>query len=100
MATGRRTDRARTSGLWIATNELPTTGGHPFYQRLNQVLDRHGFDEFVEARCAPFYVAKLGRPSLTPGTYFRLLRIGFDSADLMGLAPQVGFEPTTLRLTA
>jgi len=52
--------------LWIATNELPATGGHPFYQRLNQLLDQHGFDEFVEAQCAPFYAAKLGRPSLTP----------------------------------
>ena len=31
------------------------TGGHPFYQRLNQVLDAHAFDEFVEAQCAPFY---------------------------------------------
>jgi hypothetical protein len=27
MAMGRRTDRARTPGLWIATNELPVTGG-------------------------------------------------------------------------
>ena len=74
---GRRKDRARTPGLWIATNELPVTGGHPFYQRLNQVLDAHGFDDFVEAQCAPFYAAKLGRPSLTPGTYFRLLLIGY-----------------------
>jgi transposase len=74
---GRRRDRARTPGLWIATNELPTPGGHPFYQRLNQVLDQHGFDEFVEAQCAPFYSAKVGRPSLTPGTYFRLLLIGY-----------------------
>jgi hypothetical protein len=65
---GGRKDRARTPGLWIATNVLPTTGGHPFYQRLNQMLDRHGFDEFVEAQCAPFYAAKLRRPSLTPGT--------------------------------
>ena len=77
MAMGRRKDRARTPGLWIATNELPATGGHPFYQRLNQVLDAHGFDDFVEAQCAPFYAAKLGRPSLTPGTYFRLLLIGY-----------------------
>jgi transposase len=60
--------------LWIAMNELPTTGGHPFYQRLNQVLDTHAFDDFVETQCAPFYAAKLGRPSLTPGSYFRLLR--------------------------
>jgi transposase len=63
--------------LWIATNELPATGGHPFYQRLNQVLDAHGFDAFVEAQCAAFYATTIGRPSLTPGTYFRLLLIGY-----------------------
>jgi transposase len=74
---GRREDRARTRGLWIATTELPATGGHPFYQRLNQVLDTHGFDDFVEGQCAPFYAATRGRPSLTPGTYFRLLLIGY-----------------------
>src|SRR4029450_12479718 len=77
MAMGRRKDRARTPGLWIATNELPPTGGHPFYQRLNQVLEGHAFDEFVEAQCAPFYAETVGRPSLTPGTYFRLLLIGY-----------------------
>ena len=77
MAMGRRKDRARTPGLWIATNELPRTGGHPFYQRLNQVLDAHAFDAFVEAQCAPFYADTVGRPSLTPGTYFRLLLIGY-----------------------
>ena len=77
MAMGRRKNRARTPGLWIATNELPTTGGHPFYQRLNQVLDAHAFDEFVEAQCASFYAVTRGRPSLTPGTYFRLLLIGY-----------------------
>jgi transposase len=77
MAMGRRKDRARTPGLWIATNELPRTGGHPFYQRLNQALDAHAFDEFVEAQCAPFYADTVGRPSLTPGTYFRLLLIGY-----------------------
>jgi len=74
---GRRKDRARTPGLWIATNELPPTGGHPFYQRLNRVLGDHAFDEFVEAQCASFYADKRGRPSLTPGTYFRLLLIGY-----------------------
>ena len=77
MAMGRRKNRARTPGLWIAANELPRTGGHPFYQRLNQVLETHAFDEFVEVQCAPFYADAVGRPSLTPGTYFRLLLIGY-----------------------
>ena len=74
---GRRKDRARTPGLWIPTNELPRTGGHPFYQRLNQVLDEHGCDDVAEAQCATFYAATVGRPSLTPGTYFRLLLVGY-----------------------
>jgi transposase len=43
---------------------------------LNAVLETHGFDDFVEAQCASFY-ATVGRPSLTPGTYFRLLLIGY-----------------------
>ena len=71
MSMGRRKDRALTPGLWIATNALPPTGGHPFYQRLNRVSDDHAFDEFVEAQCASFYADTRGRPSLTPGTYFR-----------------------------
>lgn len=77
MAMGRREDRARTPELWLATSDLPRTGGHPFYQRLNQVLDSHRFDDFVEAQCASFYADRVGRPSLTPGTYFRLLLIGY-----------------------
>ena len=77
MAMGRRKNRTRTPGLWIAANELPRTGGHPFYLRLNQVLDAHAFDEFVEAQCAPFYAEPVGRPSLAPGTYFRLLLVGY-----------------------
>ena len=76
MAMSRRKDRARTPGLWVATNALPRTGGHPFYQRLHQVLDQHGFDAFVEAQCATFY-APIGRPRLLPGTYVRLLLIGY-----------------------
>jgi transposase len=32
---------------------------------------------FVEGRCAKFYAAKYGRPSLTPGIYFRSLLIGY-----------------------
>jgi hypothetical protein len=60
MAMGRRRDRARTPELWIAVNDLPVTGGHPFYQRLNQVLDTHGFDAFVEGLCATFYARTIG----------------------------------------
>ena len=50
---------------------------HPFYEQLNRVLEERGFDEFVEQQCAGFYAEKMGRPSLAPGRYFRLLLIGY-----------------------
>ena len=54
-----------------------TGRGHPFFERLNRVLDEAGFDAFVEGLCADFYADRLGRPSLRPGRYFRLLFIGY-----------------------
>ena len=53
--------------------ELPRSVSHPFYEKLNRLLAEHGFDDFVEAQCRPFYAEKMGRPSLAPGQYFRLL---------------------------
>ena len=67
----------RQPHLWINTAEIATSPGHPFYQRLNQLLLEHGFDRFVEARCASFYAETRGRPSIPPGVYFRMLLIGY-----------------------
>ena len=77
MAMGKRKQREKQEDLWIAHTELASAPGHPFYQRLNELLEGEGFDEFVEGRCAKFYAAKYGRPSLTPGIYFRSLLIGY-----------------------
>src|SRR5215469_14896293 len=77
MAMGTRRDRQRQEDLWITHAELATAPGHPFYQRLNELLDKEKFDEFAEKECAQFYANKNGRPSLTPGTYFRSLLIGY-----------------------
>src|ERR1700674_1253768 len=77
MAMGRRRRREKQEGLWIAHTELASSPGHPFYQRLNELLEAEGFDEFVESRCAKFYAARYGRPSLTPGIYFRSVLIGY-----------------------
>ena len=65
------------SSLWIATSELPRSPGHPFYTRLNALLDAHAFDRFVEGLCRKFYAKGMGRPSLQPGRYFRLLLLGY-----------------------
>jgi transposase len=76
MAMGTRKQRERQEGLWYQA-ELPTAPGHPFYKRLNEVLDKAGFDGFCESNCGEFYHEKLGRPSLAPGLYFRVMMIGF-----------------------
>jgi transposase len=76
MAMGTRKKRERQEPLWYRA-ELPAAPGHPFSTRLNEVLDKAGFDGFCERSCAGFYHAKLGRPSLAPGLYFRILMIGF-----------------------
>src|SRR6266566_2900085 len=77
MAMGTRKQREKQEEIWIAHSELASAPGHPFYQRLNELLEAEGFDEFVEGRCAKFYAEKYGRPSLTPGIYFRSLLIGY-----------------------
>src|SRR6201996_3058534 len=76
MAMGTRKKRERQESLWYG-NELPEAPGHPFYTRLNGVLEKADFDRFCEKNCAGFYHVKLGRPSLAPGLYFRIMMIGF-----------------------
>lgn len=75
MALGRRGEREQA--LWVAASALPRSAGHPFYTRLNAVLDQAGFDRFAEAECAASYAEGQGRPSIPPGTYFRMLLVGY-----------------------
>ena len=74
---GKRRRRARQASMWVPTSELPRSAAHPFYRRLNRILDDAGFDAFVETQCAKFYAPVMGRPSLPPGRYFRLLLLGY-----------------------
>ena len=102
MAMGRR-ERSRQRQIFVDTTGLHTAG-HPFYQRLNEILSEHGFDDFVEQLCAKFYDEKQGRPSIAPGVYFRMLLIGYfegidsergiawRSADSLALREFLGFE--------
>ena len=77
MAMGRRRKRVRQEELWTPTAALPVGASHPFYQRLNQILDEKRFDEYVETICERFYAGEVGRPGLAPGIYFRLLMVGY-----------------------
>jgi hypothetical protein len=63
---GTRLVRQRQEELWVATATLARPASHPFYERLNRLLDECRFDEFVEDACGRFYAANLGRPSLAP----------------------------------
>jgi transposase len=76
MAMGKRKGN-RQPTMWVPTTDLPTAASHPFYRRLNQLLREHGFDDFTEAQCTTFDAETMGRPSLPPSIYFRLLLIGY-----------------------
>ena len=63
MALGTRRQRIRQEISWIAQQELPASAAHPFYTRLNELLDAEKFDEFAEAACKQFYAKKWGGPA-------------------------------------
>src|SRR5713101_4002791 len=75
MAMGKR--KSQQAPIWIPTTDLPVSPGHPFYVRLNAILDEAGFDRFAEEQCQAFYAPVMGRPGLPPGRYFRLLLVGY-----------------------
>jgi transposase len=76
MAMGEGRGRQKQEEMFYAS-EVARAPGHPFYEALSGVLKQAGFDELCESRCRKFYHQKLGRPSLAPGVYFRLMLIGF-----------------------
>ena len=77
MGMGRKKDREKQGDLWVAFSEIVTTPGHVFYERLNAVLNAEKFDQRIEVICRKYYKSSSGRPSITPGTYFRMLLLGY-----------------------
>jgi hypothetical protein len=75
MAMGKR--KPKQQGLWVSTDQIPKAASHPFYVKVNQVLERHKVDGRLEFLCRRFYKPVFGRPSMAPGVYFRMLLIGF-----------------------
>jgi hypothetical protein len=57
-------DKGRTPGLWVAANDLPRTGGHPFYQRWNATLDAHRLRRL--RRSAVWVILRDEWPSVVP----------------------------------
>lgn len=76
MGLGRR-KRERQGEFWVATESLPDAPRHVFYDTLNRLLDSGRFDDFAEELCEPYYAGSVGRPSIPPGVYFRMLLVGY-----------------------
>jgi len=75
MALGKR--RQKQTSFWVETSQLQARGPHPFYSRLNEVLDRAKFDTYAERICRKYYAPTMGRPSIAPGVYFRCFLVGY-----------------------
>jgi transposase len=77
MAMGKR-KKEKQGEFWIASQDIVASPGNAFYERLNQILEEHKFDQKVELICGKFYKkSQYGRPSMAPGVYFRTLLIGY-----------------------
>ena len=61
----------------MTSADLPRSKGHPFYGKLNELLERAKFDDFVEELVRPSYAEFVGRPGVVPGVYFRMLFVGY-----------------------
>jgi len=104
MALGKR--RPQQQDLFLATADLPQSPGHPFYRKLNDLLGAVGFDPWAEQLCQPYYAEAVGRPSIPPGVYFRMILVGYFEgiasqrgiawrcADSRSLAEFLGYGPT------
>src|SRR5437660_2750069 len=104
MAMGKR--RAKQEPLFLSAQEIPQAASHPFYAKVNEILERNKVDKRLEHLCKRFYRPVMGRPSLPPGVYFRMLLVGYfegiDSqrgiawrcADSRSLAAFLGYLPT------
>jgi transposase len=75
MAIGKR--KPKQEPLFFSAQEIPKAASHPFYAKVNQILERHKIDKRLEHLCKRFYKPVMGRPSMIPGVYFRMLLLGY-----------------------
>ena len=75
MALGKR--RQKQTSLWVEASQLQARGRHPFYSRVNEILDEAKFDTYTERIYRKYYAKTMGRPSIAPGVYFRCFLMGY-----------------------
>lgn len=76
MPKGKR-ETSRKDELFIMPGRLLKSLAHAFYVKLNQLVAEVEFDRWIKAPCEPYYASGKGRPSISPGTYFRTLLVGY-----------------------
>ena len=65
VALGKR--KPKQASMWVETSRLQARGRHPFYARLNEILDQAKFDFYGERICRKYYARTMGRPLLSDG---------------------------------
>lgn len=55
MSLGKRGPEEKQEPIRIEAARLAIPVGHPFYERLNRLLSKRGFDAFAESACESFY---------------------------------------------
>ena len=102
---GRR--KAKQRSLFVEAERMPLGPRHRFYDALNRLLDEAGFDAHAENLCELAFEPDShgGRPSITPGVYFRMLLLGYFEGiesergicwrceDSLSLKRFLGYEP-------
>ena len=76
MAIGRRKSE-RQRDFWVSEEDLPKSSGHAFYRKLDELLGEAEFDQHVESLCEEYYHDKHRPTRHSPGTYFRMLMVGY-----------------------
>lgn len=76
MALGKRKAEEQQE-LFVAADRLPRSPGHVFFRKLNDLLAEAAFDAWLEQLCRPYYADGIGREGIPPGTYFRMLLVGY-----------------------
>ncbi|MGH8524745.1 MAG: transposase [Gammaproteobacteria bacterium] len=75
MAMGKR--KPKQEPLFFSAQEIPKAASHPFYAKVDEILERNKVDNRLEHLCKRFYKPVMGRPSMVPGVYFRMLLLGY-----------------------
>lgn len=65
MAMGKR--KPKQEPLFFSAQEIPKAASHPFYAKVNEILERNKVDKRLEHLCKWFYKPVTGRPSMIPG---------------------------------